>query len=193
MSLRYTKYRKNKLAIYGDRDKHEKALKNIGARWNSTLPDGPGWTVYDTREERLQELIKQLKDDENVEKKIDTIKKSSKSRKNQKKYHRSVSQKESDESSDDQSEEQEQEITKSPLHNLEDVPMPQYTSPVKKNRNPMYEQVMKEEIRKRVKAELKRKERRKNKYKMDPRILEYYSKFAKKPSKKKKKICIRKF
>ena len=26
MSLRYTKYRKNKLAIYGDRDKHEKAL-----------------------------------------------------------------------------------------------------------------------------------------------------------------------
>ena len=57
MSLKYTKYRKNKLAIYGDRDKHEKALKNIGARWNSTLPDGPGWTVYDTREKRLQEFV----------------------------------------------------------------------------------------------------------------------------------------
>ena len=46
---------------------------------------------------------------------------------------------------------------------------------------------MKEEIRKRVKAELKRKEHRKNKYKVDPRLIEYYSKFAKKPSKKKKK------
>ncbi len=87
MSLKYKKYRKNKLAIYGDRDKHEKALKTIGARWNSTLPEGPGWTIYDTRETRLQELIVQLEQDENVEKKIDTIKKSSKSRKNQKKYH----------------------------------------------------------------------------------------------------------
>ena len=75
MSLQYTKYRKNKLAIYGNREKHEKALKTIGARWNSSLPNGPGWTVYDTREVRLQELIKQLEEDENVEKKLDNIKK----------------------------------------------------------------------------------------------------------------------
>jgi len=196
MSLKYTKYRKNKLAIYGDRDKHEKALKNIGARWNSTLPDGPGWTVYDTREKRLQELIKQLEEDENVEKKIDTIKKNSKSRKNQKKYHRSVSQKDSDVSSDDNSDDNNdsQETPDSPLQNIEEISSQNFhkspvhvKSPTKQHRNNMYEQVMKEEIRKRVKAELKRKERRKEKYKVDPRILEYYSKFAKKPSKKKKK------
>ena len=39
--LRYESYNKDRLAIYGDKEKYASHLKAIGARWNSKM-DEPG-------------------------------------------------------------------------------------------------------------------------------------------------------
>lgn len=55
--LTYKKYKKDHLAIFGDKEKYKNVLKKIGARWNSRMPDGPGWTISRFREKYLVEII----------------------------------------------------------------------------------------------------------------------------------------
>ena len=57
--LRYESYNKDRLAIYGDKEKYASHLKAIGARWNSKM-DEPGWNIRCDRESDLKKLIKKL-------------------------------------------------------------------------------------------------------------------------------------
>ncbi len=100
MSLTYKMYKKNRFAVYGDRKKHGKEINAIGGRWNKSLPDGPGWTLSITKEEKLKAIIEKMKELDS----IDQIKINGKSRKNQKQYHRANS----DHSESEQEDEEEE-------------------------------------------------------------------------------------
>ena len=65
--LTYTTYTNNRLAIRGDRKKYQSVLKTIGARWNSRMVGGEGWTISRYREKQLKEVIEELKKTEAIE------------------------------------------------------------------------------------------------------------------------------
>jgi hypothetical protein len=94
----YEKYDKRSVAIRGNKNKYNKAMNEIGAKWNSNMKNGPGWILPKENEPELQRLIKSFQ----KLSKLDDIATHVKSRKDQNKYHReySGSEKNSDEDSE---------------------------------------------------------------------------------------------
>jgi len=52
-------YSEKSLVVYGDTQPWKENLKEIGARFNPRLKDGPGWIIAKSREETLNDFIKQ--------------------------------------------------------------------------------------------------------------------------------------
>ena len=98
--LVYENYNKRSVAVRGDKDKYQKVMNNIGAKWNPRMKDGPGWLVPKENEPELQRLIRSFK----KMSKLDEIAVNAKSRKSQHKYHREFSESEKESSSNDEKE-----------------------------------------------------------------------------------------
>lgn len=122
-------YNKQSLVVIGDRQKYGQLIKNIGGRWNSRLKNfQPGWTVPRDKEAELKKLINEINNPAPVEKSEEPVLTETKSRKNQKKYHRAVSASESDDSDDNRLEQivkkkQEKEPEKEESDNEPEVPV----------------------------------------------------------------------
>ena len=58
--LSYEKYNNKKIAVYGDKKIYNNILKNLGARWNSKLKDGPGWVLCIKNENKIKEIINSI-------------------------------------------------------------------------------------------------------------------------------------
>lgn len=86
--ISFTEYSKDKLLIKGNMV-YDNSLKHIGAKYNSKLPDGPGWLLPVENKKLLLSFIKLQKD---KEKELQDIQTHVKSRKTQNRFHRENSQ-----------------------------------------------------------------------------------------------------
>ena len=84
--LRYEPYTKDRLSIFGDKDKYADLLKKAGCRWNSRMQT-PGWNISSTEEAQIKKII----DAVNKEDELRSVISNAKNRKDQKKYHRAKS------------------------------------------------------------------------------------------------------
>jgi hypothetical protein len=116
--LKYEIFTDKSLIVHGDRVKYSEAIKRMGGRWNPRCKFGAGWLLPREKEGELKAFIESNKNQPVVTqvqtnpqptkgsrsessaplKGIDLIKSRTKSRKEQKKYHRAVSDTESDSS-----------------------------------------------------------------------------------------------
>jgi len=80
-SLTYVPYNKQSFMVLGDKAKYSAVLKTIGARWNTRLKGGPGWTVPLAKEAELKKIVIAMAPKESPVQ----------PRKAQKKYHRAIS------------------------------------------------------------------------------------------------------
>ena len=85
--LRYETYKNDRLAVFGDRNKYNTIIKEIGGRWNPRMPDGPGWNIASSAEDKLKSIIERLKKEAQLENTITNAK----TRKIQQKYKRARS------------------------------------------------------------------------------------------------------
>jgi len=84
--LRCEPYTKDRLSIFGDRDKYADLLKKAGCRWNSRMQI-PGWNISSGEELRIKKLIGSI----NKEEELRSVISKAKNRKDQQKYHRAKS------------------------------------------------------------------------------------------------------
>jgi len=92
----YDNYNKRSVAVRGNKDKYQNAMKGIGAKWNPRMKDGPGWILPKENEPELQRLIKSFK----KMSKLEELSTHAKSRKEQHKYHREISESENENESE---------------------------------------------------------------------------------------------
>ena len=84
--LRYEPYTKDRLSIFGDKDKYGTILKDMGCRWNSRMPT-PGWNISSSKESVIKKFVESV----NKEHELKTVLTNAKKRTDQKKYHRAKS------------------------------------------------------------------------------------------------------
>jgi hypothetical protein len=203
MSLTYKMYKKNRFAVYGDRKKHGKEINAIGGRWNKSLPDGPGWTLSITKEEKLKAIIEKMKELDN----IDQIKINGKSRKNQKQEEESegeVSAVEEESEGEVSAVEEESEGEAAVV--IKNKKPSRYTQKkfshdsdsddeelIKKLKKEYYKKEKEKALRKQIQKEMRRRVKSESskkyahklkKYQVDPELIRYYKKYGKRPKKR---------
>lgn len=116
--LLFENYNKRSVAIRGNKDKYQNAMKNIGAKWEPRMKNGPGWILPKENEPDLQRLI------ESFQKlsKLEELTSNSKSRKEQNKYRRENSESEADSSSESENESESREERSDSDSDSEDIP-----------------------------------------------------------------------
>lgn len=58
--LNYIRYDNKRLAVYGDKDKYNDIITNMGGIWNPRLKGGAGWSLDISKEEELRDIINTL-------------------------------------------------------------------------------------------------------------------------------------
>ena len=105
IDLNYKKYNNKSLAVWGNKAMYHDLIKGIGGRWNSRMKDKPGWILSIDKEPALKKLIDSLQRNS----KLDNIASNVKSRKEQSKYHRSLSESEDEDEEEEEDEDEEEE------------------------------------------------------------------------------------
>lgn len=98
--LIYENYNKRSVAVRGNKNKYQKAMKEIGGQWKQDMKNGPGWLIPKENENELQRLIKsfqKIQKNENIAEHV-------KSKKNKNRYHRENSESENSANENNESE-----------------------------------------------------------------------------------------
>lgn len=86
-NLTYEVYNSNSFAVYGDKAKYAALVKSIGGKWNGRMKTRPGWNVPLDRKDALIKIVNQANGVVNGA----NASKITKSRKDQRRYHRAIS------------------------------------------------------------------------------------------------------
>jgi len=105
--LEYKTYDKKSYIVFGDKEKYNESMENIG-RWSSS---NSGWIVSKDKENDLKKLINFINTYDNI--KVN-------SRKNQKKYHREISESETETDSESEDEKGDNNKNKTKKHSDSD-------------------------------------------------------------------------